>query len=128
MPPRLSSHCATSSWLSETEEDGGEATARVSAELDESRPAAEVEPNEEMTAEGYDEAVEKGVPFRPSQKSLRRGFRRSGGAYRSRAVPADELLLQEAGRDLRPDMITPSPDITSTAVADFEANIREERG
>ena len=42
-------------------------------------------------------------------------------------ISADELLLQEAGRDLRPDVITPSPDITSTAVADLEANIREEQ-
>ena len=36
-------------------------------------------------------------------------------------------MLQEAGRDLRPDVITPSPDITSTAVADLEAKIREEQ-
>src|SRR6185437_2238472 len=38
-----------------------------------------------------------------------------------------ELILQDAGRDLRPDVITPSPDITSTAVADLEANIRDEQ-
>jgi len=36
------------------------------------------------------------------------------------------LILQDAGRDLRPDVITPSPDITSTAVADLQANIRDE--
>jgi hypothetical protein len=32
----------------------------------------------------------------------------------------DELLLQEPGRDLRPDTITPSPDLTSTDVASLE--------
>jgi hypothetical protein len=35
-------------------------------------------------------------------------------------VAADEIFLQEAGRDLRPDTITPSPDITSSGVEAFE--------
>ena len=35
-------------------------------------------------------------------------------------IPADEIALQEAGRDLRPDTITPSPDITSSGVEAFE--------
>jgi hypothetical protein len=39
-------------------------------------------------------------------------------------LPADEIALQEAGRDLRPDTITPSPDITSSGVEAFE-NIEE---
>ena len=38
----------------------------------------------------------------------------------------DELILQEAGRDLRPDVVTPAPDITSTALADLEAASEEE--
>ncbi|PWT83113.1 MAG: hypothetical protein C5B44_01110, partial [Acidobacteria bacterium] len=29
----------------------------------------------------------------------------------------DEVLLQEPGRDLRPDTVTPAPDITSTGAA-----------
>ena len=33
----------------------------------------------------------------------------------------DELLLQGAGRDLRPDTLTPAPDITSTGAAMIEA-------
>ncbi|HEX8890404.1 MAG TPA: hypothetical protein VF779_14720, partial [Pyrinomonadaceae bacterium] len=33
----------------------------------------------------------------------------------------DELLLQDAGRDLRADTITPAPDITSTGAAMIEA-------
>src|SRR5687767_4298457 len=49
--------------LAEQDEEGGEEQSRpvgISAELDESAPAGEVEPNEEMIAAGYDEAVEKG--------------------------------------------------------------------
>ena len=38
----------------------------------------------------------------------------------------DELVLQDAGRDLRPDVVTPAPDITSTALADLEAASEEE--
>ena len=34
--------------------------------------------------------------------------------------------MQEAGRDLRPDVVTPAPDITSTALADLEAASEEE--
>jgi hypothetical protein len=33
----------------------------------------------------------------------------------------DILLLQDAGRDLRPDTITPAPDITSSGAAEIEA-------
>ena len=32
-------------------------------------------------------------------------------------ISVDELRLQEVGRDLRPDVITPAPDVTSAAVA-----------
>jgi hypothetical protein len=39
-------------------------------------------------------------------------------------IPADEIPLLETGRDLRPDTITPSPDITSSGVEAFE-NIDE---
>ena len=35
-------------------------------------------------------------------------------------ITEDELILQEAGRDLRPDTIVPSPDITSTEEAALE--------
>src|SRR5262245_32375635 len=55
----------------------------VSAELDETAPATEVEPNEEMIAQGYDEAVEQGVPFQAEQNILA-------------ADSADRVALSEA--------------------------------
>jgi len=36
------------------------------------------------------------------------------------AASEEELALQEAGRDLRPDTIVPAPDITSAEVAAIE--------
>ena len=109
------------------QEEGGEESHAVSAELDENAPATEVEPNEEMIAAGYDEAVEKGVPYQ-AEENIRAEYSADPVALtEADPISADELLLQEAGRDLSPDVITPSPDITSTAVADLEANIREEQ-
>ncbi|HEV2905366.1 MAG TPA: transcription termination/antitermination protein NusA, partial [Pyrinomonadaceae bacterium] len=113
--------------LAAQDEEGGEEQHAVSAELDENAPAAEVEPNEEMIAEGYDEAVEKGVPYQAEENIRAEHSADPVALTEADPISADELLLQEAGRDLRPDVITPSPDITSTAVADLEANIREEQ-
>jgi len=119
-------------------EEGGEETGQVageiesiesqhavSAELDES-VTAEVEPNEEMTAAGYDEAVEKGRPF--SAEPDIRAEESADPVALTEADPmtVDELVLQEAGRDLRPDVITPAPDITSAGLADLEAAVRAE--
>jgi len=113
--------------LAEQGEEGGEEQHAASAELDESAPATEVEPNEEMIAEGYDEAVEKGIPYQAEENIRAEHSADPVALTEADPISADELLLQEAGRDLRPDVITPSPDITSTAVADLEANIREEQ-
>src|SRR6266850_433232 len=66
----------------------------VSAELD-GTSTAEVEPNNEMTAAGYDEAVEQGV---------------ASGAEAD-PISEDELSMQDAGRDLRPDAIAPADDL-----------------
>lgn len=91
----------------------------VSAELDESVEAGEVEPNEEMIAEGYDEAVEAGGQYSADSDSAE-----PVALTETDEMPADEIVLQEAGRDLRPDTITPSPDITSSGVEAAE-NIDE---
>ena len=91
----------------------------VSAELDESAPATEVEPSNEMTAEGYDEAVEQGVPY-SAEPNIRAEYSADPVALtEADPISIDELRLQEVGRDLRPDVITPAPDVTSAAVADL---------
>ena len=103
------------------EAETGEEQHAVSAEFDESIEAGEVEPNPEMTAEGYDEAVNYGTPYLAEPEILARDSADPVAVTEIEPVPADELRLMEAGRDLRPDTITPSPDITSSGVAALEA-------
>ncbi len=91
----------------------------VSAEFDESIDE-EVQPSAESTAEGYDEAVENGVPFQAESEINAWGSADPVSLTEAEPIPADEIALQEAGRDLRPDTITPSPDITSSGVEAFE--------
>ncbi len=77
-----------------------------------------------MTAEGYDEAVEAGVPFTAESEIMAWESADPVPLTEAEPIPADEIALQEPGRDLRPDTITPSPDITSTGVAALD-NIEE---
>jgi len=79
-----------------------------------------------MTAPGYDEAVEKGTPFSADPDHLAQESAEPVALTEADPISADELILQEAGRDLRPDVITPAPDITSMGVADLEAGELEE--
>ena len=99
-------------------------THAVSAELDESADDTEVEPSNEMTAKGYDEAVELGVPFSAEPEIRAWDSADPVPVTEAEAITPDEIILQEPGRDLRPDTITPSPDITSTGVAALD-NINE---
>jgi transcription termination/antitermination protein NusA len=92
-------------------------THAVSAELDESIEAAEVEPSDDLTAQGYDEAVEAGVPYSAEAEILAWESADPVAITEAEPITPDEIVLQEPGRDLRPDTITPSPDITSTGVA-----------
>jgi N utilization substance protein A len=96
----------------------------VSVEADESVEAREVEPNDEMTAAGYDEAVESGVPFTAEAEIKAWDSADPVSLTEAEPIPSDEIPLLESGRDLRPDTITPSPDITSSAVEGYE-NIEE---
>ena len=109
--------------LSEAEgQDEGEEIEEqhaVSVEFDETMNE-EVEPSLESTAAGYDEAVENGVPFTAEKDILAWESADPVPLTEAEPVPLDEIVLQEAGRDLRPDTITPSPDITSSAVEAFE--------
>jgi N utilization substance protein A len=92
----------------------------ASVEFDPDAPAREVEPSEAMIAEGYDEAVRQGAPFHAEPNILARGSADPVAVTESEQMTADELLLQGAGRDLRADTITPSPDITSSEAAVIE--------
>lgn len=93
----------------------------VSADLDENAPATGVEPSDEMTAEGYDEAVELGVPYSAEQSIRAENSADPVALTEADPITVDELRLQEVGRDLRPDVIIPAPDVTSAAVADLAA-------
>ena len=105
--------------MSETEEVPAEPHA-VSAEFDESIEE-EVQPSSAMTAAGYDEAVENGVPFRAEAEISAWESADPVSLTEVDPIRADEIALQEPGRDLRPDTITPSPDITSSGVEAFES-------
>jgi N utilization substance protein A len=91
----------------------------ASAELDEDAPATEVAPNDDMTAAGYDEAVEQGVPFSAEQTIRAEDSADPVALTEADPMSVDELILQEAGRDLRPDVVTPAPD-SSLAVDPVE--------
>jgi len=93
----------------------------VSAELDPDVDAGEVEPSDEMIAEGYDEAVEQGEPFTAESEILAGDSADPVAITEADPISQDEVLLQETGRDLRPDTVTPAPDITSTGAAAIEA-------
>ena len=86
----------------------------VSAEFDESVEASEVEPSDEMTAEGYDEAVERGVPFSADLGAV------DQASLTETDLAADEIVLQEPSRDLRPDTITPAPDLGATEIPSLD--------
>ena len=112
--------------LGETEEVGEQHA--VSAEADDSIEAGEVEPSLESTAEGYDEAVENGVPFTAEADINAWDSADPVPVTEAEPIPSDEIPLLETGRDLRPDTITPSPDITSSGVEAFdhlEENVAE---
>jgi N utilization substance protein A len=117
---------AASAEATETAEEAGDETVEqhaVSAEFDASIEAGEVEPNEKMIAAGYDEAVAEGTPFTAEPNILAQESADPVALSEADPISEDELLLlnEEAGRDLRPDTITPAPDITSSGAAYIEA-------
>ena len=104
--------------------DGDESSSleanAISVELDETLSPGEVEPSDEMIAEGYDEAVDMGVPFSAEPEVLAQESADPVAVTEAEAISEDGILLQEVGLDLRPDTITPAPDITSTGAAAIE--------
>jgi hypothetical protein len=106
---------------------GGEGQRAVeqhaaSVEFDPEAPAGEVEPSEAMIAEGYDEAVAGGTPFHAEGNIRAEGSADPVALSEADPMTANELSLQGAGRDLRPDTITPAPDITSSEAAVLETS------
>ena len=112
-----------------TEASGTVEQHAASVEFDPTSDAGEVEPSEEMIAQGYDEAVANGTPYHA--ESFIRAEESADPVALSEADPmsADELILQGAGRDLRPDTLTPAADMTATEaamIADEEAAADED--
>jgi N utilization substance protein A len=99
----------------------------VSAEFDPASDAGEVEPSNEMTNEGYDEAAHGGAP--PSQAEPEILASESAdpvAVSEAEEMSVDELVLQEAGRDLRADTITPAAGMTATDAALVEEEAADE--
>jgi hypothetical protein len=81
-----------------------------------------------MTARGYDEAVAGRSPFQA--EPVIRAEESADVIALSEADPMsdDELVLQGAGRDLRPDTITPGAGMTATDAALIEEEEAADEG
>jgi N utilization substance protein A len=77
--------------------------------------AVSAEPPDDMTAAGYDEAVEAGEPYSNEHEVLARDAADPVALTEVEALSEEELVLEGAGRDLRPDTTTPSPDLTAAS-------------
>jgi N utilization substance protein A len=113
----------------EATDAGGEDVEQhaYSAEADPNADAGEVEPSDAMIAEGYDEAVERGTAFLADPDVLAADSAEPVALNEVEEMSVDQLALQDAGRDLRPDTITPAPGLTSTDAAVLaEAEAAEE--
>src|SRR5215211_6738402 len=106
----------------------------ASVEADPDAEQREVEPSEASIAEGYDEAARTRPPFLAEDLSADNILAKESAdpvaMTEVEQMSADELILQGAGRDLRPDTITPAPDIFSTEAAVIQntgAFVEEER-
>jgi len=73
------------------------------------------------TAAGYDEAVEQGTPFSAEGDSVAQDSASPVALTEADPTSRGQVVLQEPGKDLRPDTITPAPDVTSTGAAYIEA-------
>ena len=96
--------------------EGDEVEAASEAAPGDDEPAVAVD---ETTA-GYDEAVATGTPFSAEPEILAQYSADPVAVTEAEPTSLGELILQEPGRDLRPDTITPAPDITSTGAASME--------
>src|SRR5882724_3354939 len=102
----------------ESEETGA---VDISDEVDELIAADEVESSEDPTAEGYDEAVERRDAFIAEPDILAQYSADPVALTEAEPFTEDQIILQEPGRDLRPDTIVPAPDVTSAEAAAIES-------
>jgi N utilization substance protein A len=116
-------------------ETGEEVAGEVEGELEAGTESQEAEgadgsesaaesSDDDPTAAGYDEAVEEGVPFSAEPEILAEYSADPVALTEVEPLSEDELMLQDPGRDLRPDTIVPAPDITSAEAAAIE-NLEE---
>jgi N utilization substance protein A len=102
----------------EEETVADEAAAEESAVEDETVSAAEA--TDDPTEAGYDEAVESRGPFTAEQEILAQYSADPVSLTEAEPFSDDEILLQETGRDLRPDTIVSTPDISASEEAALE--------
>jgi N utilization substance protein A len=105
---------------SEGAEVEGKEMAGAESQADAASGAPEAGSSDDSTAEGYDQAVENGVPFGAEQEILAQESADPVALTEAEPFSEDDIILQEAGRDLRPDTIVPAPDITAAEVAAYE--------
>ena len=111
---------------SESASPDGQDEAVASTESQEEATATDARPALDETAAGYDDAVERGIPY-SAEENIRAEYSADPVALtEADPMSVDELVLQEAGRDLRPDVFTPDPEETVAAVANLAAELEEE--
>jgi transcription termination/antitermination protein NusA len=106
--------------LDSAESDSDEMSSNADT-ADSEEPVAEAESSDDPTAAGYDEAVEERGLFIAEPEINAHYSADPVALTEAEPFSEDELVLQEAGRDLRPDTVVPSPDITSTDAAVLES-------
>jgi N utilization substance protein A len=97
----------------EATEDIGEEAAADSEQM--------AEPSVDATEQGYDDAVNNRGPFTAEAEILAQYSADPVAVTEAEPFTEDEVILQEAGRDLRPDTIVPAPDMTSSDAAAMES-------
>jgi N utilization substance protein A len=111
---------ATGSDVTEVEGESIEVAGSEGEPGEETASTSEAEESEDTTAKGYDEAVEAGVPYQAEAEILAQESADPVALTEAEPFSEDEIVLQEAGRDLRPDTIVPAPDITAAEVVAIE--------
>ncbi len=82
--------------------------------------SAAAESTDDPTEAGYDEAVESRVPFGAEPEILAQYSADPVALTEAEPFSDNEILLQETGRDLRPDTIVSTPDISASEEAALE--------